>query len=82
MLAESSTIGLRYRALRRMVLPRRSETVETGHGPITVKVVRRPDGSHTAEPEFEDVAAAARRSGQPLAAIRDAALAAWREKRT
>jgi uncharacterized protein (TIGR00299 family) protein len=82
MLAESSTIGLRYRALRRMVLPRRSDTVETSYGPITVKVVRRPDGSETAEPEFEDVAAAARRAGQPLAAVRDEALLAWREKRS
>ncbi len=79
-LAESSTIGLRYRAVRRMVLPRRSETVETTHGEITLKIVRRPDGTETAEPEFEDIAAIARQTGVPLAAVRDAALAAWRRK--
>ncbi len=41
-LAETSTIGLRYRAMRRMVLARRLEIVDTEFGPIAVKVVERP----------------------------------------
>jgi uncharacterized protein (DUF111 family) len=45
---------------------------------IVVKIVVRPSGEETAEPEFEDVARAARARGVSYSTVRDAALAAWR----
>lgn len=76
-LLHTSSLGVRYRAVRRQVLPRRSEIVDTEYGAISIKVAVRPDGSETAEPEFEEVARAASASGRPLADVRAAALAAW-----
>jgi uncharacterized protein (DUF111 family) len=77
-LAETTSIGVRYRTMGRMVLPRRIEPVATEFGAIAVKIVVRPSGEETAEPEFEDVARAALARGVSYAAVRDAALAAWR----
>ena len=71
----TSSIGVRYRAVGRSVLVRRTEVVETELGPIRVKIAVRPDGCETAEPEFADVARAAIKSGKPLADVRAAALA-------
>jgi hypothetical protein len=81
-LAETSTIGLRYRALHRTVLPRRVETVDTTYGAIDVKVVTRPDGSETAEPEFDDVARAAKKHSVSLSTVRQAALDARSQSRS
>ncbi len=76
MLSETSTIGLRYRRMGRVVLPRRLQPVETEFGSVAVKIVVRPDGSESAEPEFDDVAAACRRSGASFHEVRAAALSA------
>jgi len=79
-LTETSAIGLRYRAMARLVLPRRIESVETQYGSIRLKIVARPDGRDSAEPEFEDVARAALAASVALVVVRDAALAAWQER--
>lgn len=79
-LTETSAIGLRYRSMARLVLPRRIEPVETEYGSIRLKIVARPDGGESAEPEFEDVARAALAAGVALPIVRDAALAAWRRR--
>jgi uncharacterized protein (DUF111 family) len=63
------------------VLPRTIEIVDTELGPIALKVVTRPGGERTAEPELEDVARAAIKHRKPLAAVRTAALGAWEQKR-
>lgn len=76
-LLHTTTIGVRYRSVQRSVLARRIEVVETSCGRVRVKVVVRPDGSETAEPEFEDVARAAAASGRPFADVRAEALAAF-----
>ena len=78
-LAESTTIGLRYRACGRVVLARRIEVVETRYGTIALKVVVRPGGAETAEPELDDLARAALTHRAPLADVRAAAVAAWRQ---
>lgn len=80
-LTHTSSIGVRYRAVGRSVLARRIELVETAYGKIRVKVVARPDGSETAEPEFEDVSAAAITESAPFADVRAAALAAFASMR-
>lgn len=78
-LTETSSIGVRYAPVRRMMLPRRSQLVSTSFGDISVKVVERPDGTTTAAPEFDDVARRAEASGHPLVEVYDAALAAFRQ---
>ena len=63
------------------MLARRIELVETAYGNIRVKVVARPDGSETAEPEFEDVSAAAIAKSATFTDVRAAALAAFSSMR-
>jgi uncharacterized protein (TIGR00299 family) protein len=78
LLAHTTSIGVRYRTMGRVVLPRRIEMVTTEYGTIAVKIVMRPSGEASAEPEFEDVARAALAHNVSYATVRDAALAAWR----
>lgn len=79
-LAETSSLGVRFRTMGRWVLPRRIDPVATPYGTIAVKVGVRPSGAESAEPEFEDVARAAIAHGVGYSIVRDAALTAWRRK--
>jgi uncharacterized protein (TIGR00299 family) protein len=80
MLSETTTIGLRYRTCARVVLARRIEIADTELGPIALKIVQRPSGEETAEPELDDVARAAVKHERPLGEVRAAALAAWKRR--
>ncbi len=60
----STTGGVRRLAAERVTLPRRELRLEAEGGPVRVKVLEGPDGPRV-KPEYEDVAAAARRSGRP-----------------
>jgi uncharacterized protein (DUF111 family) len=75
LLTHSSTAGLRFRAMGRVVLPRRVELIDTEFGPVAVKFIVRPDGSETAEPEFDDLARIALQRGVAFEEIRRAVLA-------
>lgn len=68
-LRETTTIGVRRQVVERTVLPRRAGQVETAWGPVAVKRVELPDGSRRATPEYEDVAAVARREGLPYGVV-------------
>jgi hypothetical protein len=70
---ETSTLGVRRSDTRRDALPRRSATVETRFGPITVKLARLPDGTLRATPEYEDCRRAAATHGTPLRTVQHAA---------
>ncbi|HTC24646.1 MAG TPA: nickel pincer cofactor biosynthesis protein LarC [Gemmatimonadales bacterium] len=60
----STTAGVRRTLAERVTLPRHELTLEAGGGTVRVKVLEGPDGPRV-KPEYEDVAAAARRSGRP-----------------
>lgn len=79
---ETSTLGLRICREERLELPRSVETVTTPQGDVRMKVATLPDGGRRAAPEYEDCARLARLSGLPLAAIEEAARAAWRQEET
>lgn len=79
-LRETTTIGLRRQLMERVVLPRSMERVDTAWGEISVKRVELPDGSSRIAPEYEEVAAAARRAGVSFAAVEQAARAACAAK--
>jgi hypothetical protein len=60
----STTAGVRRVVAERVTLPRHELTLEAGGGTVRVKVLEGPGGLR-AKPEYDDVAAAARRSGRP-----------------
>ncbi len=53
LLAETTTIGVRYRRMNRKILKRDEKTVETDFGPVRMKTVEI-DGHEYSKPEFED----------------------------
>lgn len=77
---ETSTLGVRRQLLERQTLPRRTETVDTPHGPIQGIVATLPDGSERFAPEYDACAAAAAQADVPLATIQAAAAAAWQKR--
>lgn len=61
----STTSGVRRHHAERVTLPRREVEVTSADGSaVRVKVLETPDGPRV-KPEYEDVAALARRTGQP-----------------
>ncbi|MFN2613513.1 MAG: nickel pincer cofactor biosynthesis protein LarC [Actinomycetota bacterium] len=65
--AETTTLGIRRRALEKWTVPREVLSVEVAGGTIRVKVGRSPDGGVVgAYPEFQDCALVARESGRPV----------------
>jgi uncharacterized protein (TIGR00299 family) protein len=61
----STTAGVRRQTVERYTLPRREVEVDAGEGiNVRVKVLDTPDGPRV-KPEFDDVAAVARRTGRP-----------------
>lgn len=76
----STTLGVRIRRDERRELERRVERVDTPLGPVRLKVARRPDGSETGAPEFEDCREIAERRGVPLLEVYRAAEAVWAQR--
>jgi pyridinium-3,5-bisthiocarboxylic acid mononucleotide nickel chelatase len=61
----STTSGIRRQIAERVTLARREVEVTSADGtPVRVKVLEGPDGPRV-KPEYDDVAAVARRTGQP-----------------
>lgn len=61
---ESTTAGVRRWRADRATLARRTVELDTPGGPVRVKLLEGPDGVR-AKPEYDDVRAAAGRSGRP-----------------
>jgi uncharacterized protein (TIGR00299 family) protein len=78
LLAETTTLGVRYKEAKRRVLERAIETVETEYGRVRIKVAR--DGARTLhfQAEFDDCARLAEQAGAPLLEVQAAATAAYR----
>jgi uncharacterized protein (TIGR00299 family) protein len=78
LLAETTTIGVRKIPVSRTERPRRTISVTTAFGPISIKVSEGPFGPPQLKPEFDECAAAARTHGVPVREVIAAALAAAR----
>ncbi len=63
---ETSTIGLRYRNVHRLTLPRSIENVTTDLGIVQVKCIVDPDGNSRYTPEYHACKKAAQESGLAL----------------
>ncbi len=65
LLTETTTLGVRWQTVRRVVADRKLETVETSLGPVRVKVAHA-NGRTRCQPEYEDCRRLARERNLPL----------------
>jgi uncharacterized protein (TIGR00299 family) protein len=71
---ETSTIGVRFYPVGRMILNRSVATVKTKYGNVRLKVVEAPDGTKRASPEYDDLKRIAAAKKVPLKAVHDDAM--------
>jgi pyridinium-3,5-bisthiocarboxylic acid mononucleotide nickel chelatase len=70
-LSETSTIGVRYYPVGRIILKRISKKLKTRHGTIRVKVVEEPNGTRRVTPEYDDLKRIATAKKIPLKLLYD-----------
>jgi uncharacterized protein (TIGR00299 family) protein len=70
-LQETTTIGVRYHAVNRIILPRQTKKIHTRYGEVTVKIVEQPDGRTRATPEYDDLRRIAAARKLPIKRIHD-----------
>lgn len=78
LLAETTTLGVRYYEAKRRVLERTIETVETEYGPVRIKVARVGARTLHFQPEYEECVRVAVAANVPLLEVQGAANAAYR----
>ena len=71
MMKHTTTLGIRRQDMSRYFLRRKIETVSTEYGPVRVKYASGM-GVSRAKPEYEDIAALAKKHNIPLSVIREA----------
>jgi uncharacterized protein (TIGR00299 family) protein len=80
--AETTTLGIRLKTMRRLCLDRETAKVRTPYGEISIKVARLGEEIVNLSPEYEDCRRLARETGRPLKEVYAAAQAAaisWRD---
>jgi len=80
LLAETTTLGVRYYQTRRRILERAIEMVETEYGQVRIKVARSGSRTLHFQPEYEDCARLAAVAKVTPLEIQSAATAAYRNK--
>jgi uncharacterized protein (TIGR00299 family) protein len=73
-LQETTSIGIRYYPVSRLILKRETRKVKTRYGEVSVKVVVQPDGTRRATPEYDDLKRIAAAENIPLKTIHDEAM--------
>jgi len=68
---ETTTIGLRYHSVNRIILNRTEATIETRFGDVKVKIWQEPDGKKRISPEYEELKRIAIEKNIPLKILRD-----------
>ena len=76
---ETSTIGLRYYPVNRMILKRTSKKLKTRFGLVKVKIVEEPDGTKRATPEYDDLRRIAAAKKIPLKVLFEEILKSFHE---
>jgi uncharacterized protein (TIGR00299 family) protein len=79
---ETTTIGLRYHAVDRVILDRLHQEVATPYGPVRMKVSSLLGETMNAAPEFDDCVARAKDAGVPVKTVIAAAQAAYEASRS
>ena len=80
LLTETTTLGVRWHRVDRLVAGRALHEVATPWGPVRVKVASLDGREVGAQPEYEDALARARAAGVPVKEVLAAAAAAWRTR--
>jgi pyridinium-3,5-bisthiocarboxylic acid mononucleotide nickel chelatase len=70
-LRETSTIGIRYYPVGRIILKRLSERLRTPYGTIQIKIAEEPDGTRRVAPEYDDLKRIAAAKKIPLKLLYD-----------
>ena len=68
---ETSTLGIRYHRVGRMILKRSAANVKTRYGTVRVKVIETPDGATQTTPEYDDLKRIAAARKIPLKLLYD-----------
>jgi uncharacterized protein (TIGR00299 family) protein len=76
---ETSTIGIRYYPVQRVILKRALHRVKTRYGTVGVKVVEEPDGGKRPAPEYDELRQIAEAKKIPLKLLYDEAVRCFRE---
>ncbi|MSP37578.1 MAG: nickel pincer cofactor biosynthesis protein LarC [Deltaproteobacteria bacterium] len=70
-LQETTSIGVRYYSVNRLILKREAKKIATRFGAVMVKIVTQPDGIQRATPEYDDLKRIAAAKHLPLKTIHD-----------
>jgi uncharacterized protein (DUF111 family) len=70
-LSETSTLGVRYYPVGRIILKRLSQRLKTRYGTVEVKVAEAPDGTKRVAPEYDDLKRIAAAKNIPLKLLYD-----------
>lgn len=68
---ETSTIGIRFYPIGRMILKRQSKKIKTRYGEVAAKIVKQPDGRKRVMPEYDDIKRLAAAKKVPIKLIYD-----------
>jgi uncharacterized protein (TIGR00299 family) protein len=79
LLTETTTLGVRYYQAHRRILEREIEMVQTEFGEVRIKIARQGERILHFQPEFDDCAQVAERTGVSLLDVQQAAIAAYRK---
>jgi uncharacterized protein (TIGR00299 family) protein len=77
---ETSTIGVRYYPVNRMILKRASKKVKTRFGAVKVKIIEEPDGTKRATPEYDDLRRIAQAKKIPLKVLYEEVVRSFKDK--
>ena len=77
---ETSTIGIRYYPVNRMILKRVPLRLKTRFGTVGVKMIEEPDGEKRAIPEYDEMKKLAEVKRVPIKRLYDEVLRSFKEK--
>ncbi|MGO9016682.1 MAG: nickel pincer cofactor biosynthesis protein LarC [Dissulfurispiraceae bacterium] len=72
---ETTTIGLRFYGVGRKVLTREIRKIKTGFGEVRIKIARMEGAVINISPEFSDLKALSKKTGQPAKILSEAVMA-------
>jgi uncharacterized protein (TIGR00299 family) protein len=76
---ETTTIGMRYYSVGRLILKRTSQALKTRFGNVTVKIVEEPNGETRISPEYEELKRLAAANNVPLNVLHNEIVKAFKK---
>ena len=76
---ETTTIGVRYHPVGRIILKRTEGTIKTRFGDVKVKILQEPSGEKRISPEYDELKRIADDKNIPLSTVRDEVVKSFKE---